>query len=435
MPDFPTSAKVFPTLVDLVDSVLALHQNERADEIEALEAYLLAGIYQGIFALSGVLSPAQITGNQNNYNPTGLSTASVLRLTSDAARDITGLAGGSAGRILFIHNVGGFAITLKDESGSSTAGNRFALTADATLSPDSLALLVYDDTSQRWRILIGGGAAAFNGDVTGAFTLSGDISPSQITANQNDYAPTGFATASVLRLSTDASRNITGLAGGADGRVIVIVNIGAQPIVLIDESGSSTAGNRFALTGDLVIGVDQMTVLLYDGTSSRWRSVRNVASAAAPGDVELATSAEINTGTDTTRAMPVDQFVASNRNVRYVLIRVLDKDTDWPANGTTGVGGDFECPITGTIVEIGAYDDVAGTTGVAVVDVNKNGATLMTTNKLSFDSTEKTTRTAATQPTLTTTAIAAGDLLTVDVDTNHTTKAKGLTIRLGIRLT
>ncbi len=47
-----------------------------------------------------------------------------------------------------------------------------------------------------------------------SFALTGDISPSQITSNQNDYNPTGLSGASTLRLSTDASRNITGLQGG-----------------------------------------------------------------------------------------------------------------------------------------------------------------------------------------------------------------------------
>ncbi len=42
------------------------------------------------------------------------------------------------------------------------------------------------------------------------FYLTGDISPSQITADQNDYNPTGLANASVLRLSTNASHNLTG---------------------------------------------------------------------------------------------------------------------------------------------------------------------------------------------------------------------------------
>src|SRR4249919_1187083 len=53
----------------------------------------------------------------------------------------------------------------------------------------------------------------------GAFALPGDISPSQITSNQNDYNPASLSTASTLRLNSDASRDITGLQGGADGRI------------------------------------------------------------------------------------------------------------------------------------------------------------------------------------------------------------------------
>lgn len=40
--DFPNSVKIFPTLVDLADSVLAAHHNERGDEITAVETYLFA---------------------------------------------------------------------------------------------------------------------------------------------------------------------------------------------------------------------------------------------------------------------------------------------------------------------------------------------------------------------------------------------------------
>jgi len=57
----------------------------------------------------------------------------------------------------------------------------------------------------------------------------------------------------------------------------------------------------------------------------------------------------------------------------------------------------------------------------------------MTTNKLSFDSLEKTTTTAATPPDLTTTALAVGDIITIDIDSIHTTAAKGLTVYIGVR--
>ena len=119
-------------------------------------------------------------------------------------------------------------------------------------------------------------------------------------------------------------------------------------------------------------------------------------------------------------------------DVRFVIWRVVAADVDTASDST--VSGDFEFPYTGTITEIGAYNDTAGATGTMVVDVHLNGTTIMTTDKLDIDTTEKTTRTAATAPALTTTAITAGDILTCDIDAVHTTAAKGLTIRIGIRL-
>jgi hypothetical protein len=184
-----------------------------------------------------------------------------------------------------------------------------------------------------------------------------------------------------------------------------------------------------------------------DGQASAANEVRTVtpavlstilglASTAAKGTVELATAAEITTGTDSTRAMPVDQFVTSSRNVEYFVIRCVRNDSDLPADATLALGGATPIPYAGTITEIFADVDTAGTTGTQIVDVNLNGTTIMTTNKLKWDSTEKSTRTySGTAPGLTTTAIAAGDLITVDIDTNHTTKAKGLVVTLGIRKT
>lgn len=76
---------------------------------------------------------------------------------------------------------------------------------------------------------------------------------------------------SVIRLSTDASRDLTGLAGGSDGRLAYIHNVGAQNLVLKDESASSSAANRFALNGDYTVAGDTSVILQYDSTSARWR--------------------------------------------------------------------------------------------------------------------------------------------------------------------
>lgn len=95
-------------------------------------------------------TPAQITADQNDYN---IGLAGSLRLNANAARNITGISGGSDGRLLYIHNVGSFTITLKNESASSSAANRFAGAGGVDLSITSglSVLLKYDSTSARWR--------------------------------------------------------------------------------------------------------------------------------------------------------------------------------------------------------------------------------------------------------------------------------------------
>jgi hypothetical protein len=101
--------------------------------------------------------------------------------------------------------------------------------------------------------------------------LTGALAPAQITSNQNDYNPAGLATASLVRLNSDASRDVTGLQGGVDGRLVAVFNIGSNNIVLKDENASSSAANRFAFGADITLGAKQSIVLLYDSTSSRWR--------------------------------------------------------------------------------------------------------------------------------------------------------------------
>jgi hypothetical protein len=98
----------------------------------------------------------------------------------------------------------------------------------------------------------------------------GTISPSQLTADTNDWAPTNFSKVFTVRLSTDASRNLTGLAGGAAGRIVTLANVGTHDLVLKNASSSSTAANRFALSADYTLSGGSQVALLYDGTASRW---------------------------------------------------------------------------------------------------------------------------------------------------------------------
>lgn len=107
---------------------------------------LIHALAANIVRLKSRVAPAQITSNQNNYNPTGLSTTARLVITSDAARDITGIAAQADGFLLWLTNNGSFTITLKSLSGSSSSGNQFATAnnADVAIRTNGSVLLQYD---------------------------------------------------------------------------------------------------------------------------------------------------------------------------------------------------------------------------------------------------------------------------------------------------
>lgn len=304
-------------------------------------------------------------------------------------------------------------------------------TGDGTLEGD--ASLTFDTTTDTLAVAASGKIAM------GAVNIIDDTAGTTTLSNIDAIDATTEAT---IEAAIDTLANLTSI----QGRTVTLADAGANAVFGWDDVAGAyenlTQAEVKTIIGDAAAdattkGLATFTANDFNASSGNisidYTNAQKATTTQAGFLTELATTAEIDTGTDSTRAMPVDQFVASNRNVRYVLYRILDSGTD-VTTGTTK-GGDFEFPFTGTITAVGGFADTAGTTGTMVVDINKAGSTIMTTNKLSFDSTEKTTRTAATQPTLTTTAITAGDILTFDIDTIQTTPAKGLTVRLEVRLT
>lgn len=99
-------------------------------------------------------STVNLAVSSDNLTPDGLASASVFRLNPSVAVNLTGFAGGfESSRVIALVNVGVYSITIKHESASSLAANRFSLvnSTDYTLNPNSVALFFYDVTSQRWR--------------------------------------------------------------------------------------------------------------------------------------------------------------------------------------------------------------------------------------------------------------------------------------------
>jgi hypothetical protein len=107
------------------------------------------------FELANEIAPTQLAANQDDYNPTGLTTAAVMILTSDASRDLTGIvAPARTGKTMWLYNNGAQNIVLKHDA-TSTAANRLWCrgAADMTLTPKTGVHLYYSATITRWVVM------------------------------------------------------------------------------------------------------------------------------------------------------------------------------------------------------------------------------------------------------------------------------------------
>lgn len=97
------------------------------------------------------------------------------------------------------------------------------------------------------------------------------ITPSEITSSQNNYAPTGWADSTLVRLSGDNGiRAINGFSAETSGEIKVLVNVGSFPLYLAPEHASSTAANRISYFEEVFLMPGQSCQIYYDGTASRW---------------------------------------------------------------------------------------------------------------------------------------------------------------------
>lgn len=104
------------------------------------------------------------------------------------------------------------------------------------------------------------------------YEVINENTPTQFSANQNNYDAGDY---DALMLSSNAARDLTGIAGGVKGRVMRLVNVGSNNIILQNESASSTAANRFTSAGgsDVFVVPGEEVRLYYDSTTLRWRIV------------------------------------------------------------------------------------------------------------------------------------------------------------------
>jgi hypothetical protein len=228
---------------------------------------------------TGILTPTQLSANTDNYAPPSFADNTFLRISADAARDLTGIVPGSSqtGRLIYLSNVGSNAITLKDESSSSTAANRFAMGTDFVLNAGITVGLWYDGTSSRWR-------------------------------PQSNIASTELGT--VQSVSVVTANGISGSVATATTTPAITLTLGAITPTSVNGvtlSGSSTP--TLVVSGTTSVSGtntgDQTTVTGNAGTATALQTARNINSVSFDGTADITVTAAAGTLTGTTLAANV----------------------------------------------------------------------------------------------------------------------------------
>jgi len=156
--------------------------------------------------------------------------------------------------------------------------------------------------------------------------------------------------------------------------------------------------------------------------------------------VTVLTDSEISAGTlaDSVRIYYIQggSWMKSRMDSLYQFTRRRDTlsmiiaCSDETTNLTTGTAKvTFRAPFAMTITGVRANVNTAPVGSTIIVDINEGGTTIMSTNKLSIDASEKTSVTAATAAGITDSAIADDAEITIDIDQiGSSTAGKGLKV-------
>lgn len=226
-------------------------------------------------------TPAQITSNQDNYDPGDTSYMQVW--SSDASRNVTGMtfaiSAKVSGQMHRIWNGGSNPIVLVNNA-SSSAANRFLTSTgtDITIAAKECADAQYDTAISNWRVTpcatsgSGGGVTsiATTGPITGGtITSTGTIacatcvtSPLSLSSNALVMGSNGAqAVKTIAGMTTDGVSTLTmGVAGTSVG-TIVLNNGTSGTITLLPVTGAlGTVTQSFpAATGTIALTTGSLT--------------------------------------------------------------------------------------------------------------------------------------------------------------------------------
>jgi len=229
------------------------------------------------------ITPAALAANTNNYAPTGYATADTIRMSATAHYLLTGIS--SSGivdqQVITLNNVGTYTITLRNQSASSTAANRFSFPYDLPLFPGSYIQIRYSTTTSRWLIH----------DAPGISDLS---CCGLITSMYSDC------------FSSTIPGLTVGFSGTASSCAPVATQIDSRPGIIQGATGSTNAGRcGIYMSGDIAGAT--LSQIVFGGTDAsyhRFRCGLRVPTLSTAGE----TYNIIAGFSDTPAAVGVDQF-------------------------------------------------------------------------------------------------------------------------------
>lgn len=310
--------------------------------------------------------------------------------TADTLTDITTKVG-----LVLLHADAGDTITITDNGSDAANKIRTRTGADVVLSETAYAAFYRKATTDTWRSLDILERIIDVDELTvgSAIDLSGIIAGTRI--------PFGGT------LNTNANLNFTS-------------NVLNTP--------NATIGSQLELTATSVqlksSGGVQGFLRLHENDANGASYVEIIAPASLSGNFQWVLPSDTPTAGEVLKVTSIAAGVVTlefGSPTEFFGIAMSDETTVLGAASTSVPLATMHAPYAFTITEVQAGLRTAGTGAALItVDIHVAGTTIMSSTKITIDASEKTSVTAATQPVLTTTAVAKGDLIEFFLDQRDT---------------
>ena len=298
--------------------------------------------------------------------------------------------------------ISAFGATLVDDADASTARTTLGLGTAATTAASAYATSTQGTTADT--AVQPARTISTTAPLTGGGDLSANRTLAVSAASDTAAGVVELATSAETITGTDATRAVTPAGGAAAYQPL------DSDLTSIAALSTTSYGRAF-----LALANQAATMALLSASSDT-----------AQGIVELATTAEVVTGSDTARAVTPAGFAAGLAKQPELFIIAVGDETTAITTGTAKVT--FRMPFAFTLTAVRSSLTTASSSGIPTVDINEGGTTILST-KLTIDANELTSTTAATAAVISDSALADDASMTIDIDVAGT-GAAGLKVYL-----